>query len=680
MVTPVQPGEDEILAPDAFLIVAVVAPADSADSLALAGPLAAEIRLDGSVAIANVTPAGNVITWAPGTAAAPAPGLHSVAVTLKRSDGTQLAHREWSFTIIKPSASDSGATQTHRAGQSGRLYADLGQYSLDGHNTLDLAAGGNYRGYALGGKLRYGAEVATSNLNDGASQDRNTYRADVGYGRWLDFSVGDCRPAFSPLVLSGTRIRGLEAAARGWLKNDVDVANLEVTWGQVRRAAEPDVYERNVFAGRLSFGSGRVFQLGLSYLKGGDDVHSITRPVDTTNFLAFGGVDSVGDTTWDTTRIVKEGRSAEEDMVVGTDLALRLFGGKLQLYGAYAFSLYTRDINAGPIPDSTLDSAFGISFLHPQKWERFMTLNLSTLPLAGGTGIWNSSALNAGMRLDLPFRVLREQLDVEYSLQGANYYSMGVALPGTPEKGVTIRERLWLLKSRLLLDASYGRTTNDLDHLQAAATVANRLSVSAGLFYSPKAPSLSLTYAWSSTANSDTAYGFESGVSMVNATTCYNWRLGQFSGSVQVYCGWSGVDNGWRTSSFDSVHVLGADTTMHLSLGMYGFSLRTQVPGLPLVVNGSLMASSGSDSTLHIYTGSIDARYQVIAEILSVYLGLRVGAQRMPAAPEYSINLRVPFGAEFRHRSGHGVRWDGYLVRADNKFDIVNTLRYEWVF
>jgi hypothetical protein len=674
LIVPIHPEENGFVYPDELLVVASVALAEGDQLAGVDWESGTEVRLDDAAVSSGVSASPGCITWSPGPGGVP-PGPHTVAVSIRSVDNTVLATGQWQFTVLeRHEGLPDSAVKARSYEHNGRVFAEAASYVLGTSSTWELLAGGSYR--ATAGRVRWGAELLLTNLNTDSSQDRNVYRADIQYGRALRLRVGDTRPSFDPCVMTGQRVRGLELNARAFLPSGLNLVNLDIAYGQARRAAEPDTYKRTLFAGRLSFGSGRIFQLGLTFLKGRDDTASIRPSLDTLITV----VDTLT-TVLDTSLV--EGATPEDNLAVGSDIRVRLLDGRLEFYGAYAFSLYTRDISdTVPVTRDHFRQAFGDDFdFDPEALGGLIILNQSSLPLYGGTGVLNSSYLSAGMRLRLPFPLLTEQFEFAYTLQGANYYSMGNSMLGTGEQGFSISDKVYLLSNRLAIDLAYGRYWNNLDGLQAEATVTNRFSVAASLFYSPKWPGVTVTYAHNANTNGDTAYGFDNGVNLLNLVGNYAYTLGRLGGAVQLFVGLSGVDNRWRSVSFDSSSgAVSQDTSAAFRTGVYGVNVQARLEGVPIMFSGGLMTNAGTDELLTMVSGDVDARFEIVPSLLSAHGGLRFGGTRMPDESDYSFNMRIPYGADFSHRLGHSVRFGGYVVANGTDWDLVNTLRYEWRF
>jgi len=633
--TPVHPGPGEFVLPDELIIV--VGFDTAADSMR---PASAQVSIDGEALSGEVTIGANTVVWLPSAGGqVHTGGSHTALVVLLAESGDTLGAVEWQFTTLvekEDSASDTSRGK-RRPEHNAFVYAEAAQYLLGGDNTWELTSGGRYR--ASRGALRYGADLRLSNLSNAHTQDRNVYRADVRYGRSLYLRIGDTRPLLNPVVLSGKRIRGFEIGAHAWLPSGINLVNLDMAYGQARRAAGPDTYARKIFAARTSFGSGRVFQFGLTFLSGGDDTSSISPRIDT--LLSPDTVTLAGDTLYDSLFI--SGATPEENVVLGADFVARMLDRRVTLYGNYAFSLYTRDANDSAVTRSELEEAFGISSLDPSSLSWLITLNQSSLPLYSGAGILNSSYIDAGLRLNLPLGLLTEHLEVSYKLQGPNYHSMGNTLLGTGEQGFRIREKVLFLSNRAMIEASFGRYWNNLDQLQAEPTVANRFTLSASLFYSRKVPSLSVNYSYDGSSNNDEVYGFDNGVNLLNAVSAYNYHVGRLDGTLQLFGGWSRIGNEWRTVWFEnSVGVLSRDTSSSFGAATVGAGIVARVEGVPMRLSGTLNSYLGGEESLDMVTGDANLWVTALPKLLDISAGVKVGAARPPGEQDYSFHFRVP--------------------------------------
>lgn len=675
-IVPVHPAEGDFVEAGGFMVVAGIA----ADDLPHAPRV--EMRFDGAEVDSMVHAGEGFVRWTPISAPAAAErlyGKHTVQVALYDTAGALHAEREWSFTIIQSPAESVGmAARAPVRGRDGRLFAEARHYALASDGAaFEVSGGGTYRGYA--GRLRYGADLRLANLNDRMSQDRNRYSAHFALGRALRVKVGDVRPSFQAAVIDGMRLRGVEAGV-GIVARSSGAApvSMDFALGRARRAVEPrwnpldsswdaGTYARTVGAARLNLGTGRAFRLAFSVLKGTDDASSIAQTRDSL-------------WSWsDSAYHHRLGRAPEDNVVVGAEMVARFAERRLELRGGYALSLYTRDVNGGSITRDDLEEALGNVPVDPATFSKLLVVNTSTTPLYPGSGILNSSMITAGAELDLPLGSARERLRFDYRLQGANYHSMGSPLLGPPRQGFRAEQTLYLLDNRLSVRGWFEQYHNNLDGVQAAATTMRQGGGAIGFFHSPRVPGLTVDFSRSSSRNPDTLYGFGSGVNTVNASVVHHYRLIAFGGVAQAFTGWTGVHNDWRAHHPDSLWSPGTDTSVGFTTGVHGLSARADLDGAPLSLSGGLMTNTGSGRMLRLFTGSAEARYGIVPELLTINGGVRLGLTRMPDEPG-RFHVRVPYGAGLSHRAGHELRFSGYASANGSAWDFVNTLKYEWRF
>lgn len=669
-IIPVNPCEGEFLDAESFIIIVSV---DTSGGESIDWDRGAEILLDGRSlgSEAEISPA--LIKWTPSSRdlADGLYGRHTISITLRNQEKKTVFFRRWEFTVLKSAREDEGSeaeAKRVKFGNNGRVFTEARQYLLNNRSSLELYAGGTYRGYA--GKLRYSADLLVDNLNYSSSQDRNIYLTQVEYGRVLSLKLGDTHPDFHPTILSGKRIRGIEAGFRLITPYGENPVNFSFCFGRSRRAVEPDTYKRDITAARLSFGSGRIFQLGLNLLKGRDDPSSVSRGREV-------DIDTVyGDT------LFKDGASAQDNLVIGGDVVARLFKKRLELFGDYALSFNTRDINDGPMSSNEISNAFGVKPIDLESFSGFFTYNISSTPVYPSLkGILNSSFVNMGFKLDLPMSNVREYLKFKYKLQGANYYSMGNTILGAPEHGFSVKEKLFLLSNRLVVDAEYARHQNNFDNIQAYPTVTSRAVLRASLFYSQSVPGVTLGIDRNTASNADSSYGFDNGVTMVNLTGIYRYDFNILAGTAQIFCGFSDIKNEWNTVSYsDTIPVFGEDSAMAFSTGVFGFNVGADISGSPVNVSMGFMANTGNQRILKMYSVNMKTIYRIIPKHLTADIGIQAGSTKMPYDAGNALYIRVPYGIDFFHAGGHSIGFDGYGVASRGKFDFVNMLRYEWRF
>ena len=348
-------AEIQILSPEPFdavaaeeLVIAAgfVAGAEGIDSASV------RISLDGEDMTEMADISAFLVTLSPGMLA---PGDHTVVVWARDVQGRPVEPASWTFTI---SGAAAGEAITEEKSYEGRVFAEIRQEKFTGE-ILDIKnLGANLDGQA--GPFTYSGMFLVTSLEDPRFQPRNRFTLNLS-SKFLDLGVGDTYPYFNELVMWGRRVRGITGALKFGL------VNFQVAYGETNRLVKPlyagadslierGSYRQNLLAGRLSFGSGENFQLGLLALKAKDD---------------------------DSTLKIGEGTSTPRDnLVAGADLLLALDAHRFELKASAAFSLVTNDISQGPATKAEIDSTFQVDIpFDPAQLKNIIILNESTVPL-----------------------------------------------------------------------------------------------------------------------------------------------------------------------------------------------------------------------------------------------------------------------------------------------------------
>lgn len=600
-------------------------------------------------------------------------GEHHIVVRIKNIRDSLLAQRTWSFICLKPFNDTTRKTNgSHNWGHNGRINAQWNSHVYNSQSAGYLSTAASYSGYS--GKLRYAANAYLTTNNEHSTQDQNIYSAEVGYGRSIELKVGDTRPDFIPLTLSGQRVRGVELNSRIFTRSGGNPLNIDIAWGQAARAYESDdslvasTYSRTLLAVRAGFGSGEVFQFGLSMLKAKDDTSSITRIRDS---VVQAGADT----------IYIDAPSAKDNLVLGADLSSWLFNRRFELFVQYAFSLYTRNINDGVITKDQLEKIFGNTPLDLKSFSWLLVINTSSTPLYPSVeGFFGSSMLKAGAGLTLPLRSVFEQIRFTYELQGSNFYSLGNPMLGSPRHGYTINEKINLLDNRLTLGVDFNRYENNFEQTQTNPTITSNFSIFAGLYYAPSFPSLSVGYSLDNVENSDTVFGFFTGVSSINAQSGYSCPLNDITLNFQAYTGWTTIANEWKLNEYDSLHHVSDDTTMEFATGVYGLNCNGEFKDLPLSLSAGYAGNSGGGASIKLQTGTLSARYTIVRDLLTANAGTNIGSSTVSGQSASKIFWKLFYGIELLHASGHQLRYNGSLVTQGSSKDCFNAISYEWRF
>ncbi|MFN0157740.1 MAG: hypothetical protein ACKVRP_06670 [Bacteroidota bacterium] len=322
-------------------------------------------------------------------------------------------------------------------------------------------------------------------------QPQNRFFAGVS-SSWISAGYGDRYPNISDLILNGKRVRGLHSSLTlGFL-------NVDMTLGKTTRAIEGSLlkvigadtvaleqqrdpnsayaqidqqtwgkfsygtFERDLFAIRPSFGSGKTWQFGLSWLKSKDDMQSI-----------------------------RFGTRPQENLVVGTDFFVRIMNN-VELAGEAAFSAFNSDISSGNFTDAYIDSVYpdDAQAIKDARniLDNFITVNDNLRPLSF------KKPATLAYNLSLAFNVLDNALKATYLFRGSEYNSFGQTFLRNDIKGFNINDRIRLADNQVFVTLGYERLEDNTVDTKPSTTVFS--TINAAVSYLPRvsAPSVTLGY------------------------------------------------------------------------------------------------------------------------------------------------------------------------------------------
>jgi hypothetical protein len=312
----------------------------------------------------------------------------------------------------------------------------------------------------------YGKVLARTDENR-FRQPANRVSANVKVGPWAALKAGDVYPLYNPLILSGTRVRGGEGSL-GLVVGETQYGSLKIVRGESRREVPafiarydtggadpridtvPGTFAQELTAARLGFGGGPHFDLGLTLLKATDREAS-------------------GEATALNNRL--RGLKPAENVVSGADLRIGFWDGRIQLFGEYAFSLFTKDRSLGAFDTDSFDVD-----VDPREFDNFFVFNATTrgwqyLVSSETSGketdhlgfVNVNSAYNAGFVSSIPLEGLVTETEFRYSHHGLEYHSEGNPfLGGNPGDGFTFIQRLVVLDNKLTLGLELGNYNQEL--------------------------------------------------------------------------------------------------------------------------------------------------------------------------------------------------------------------------
>lgn len=278
----------------------------------------------------------------------------------------------------------------------------------------------------------------------GHSQSPTRLGADMYWSDWAEAHLGDQYPAWSQLLMDGSRIRGVGAGV-ALAKDGSSQARAEFSIGTLRPAIDPQIrvwdgiedtlpaqFGRSIQAFHLGVGDGSPLGWNLALIHSRDKTDGVDLELH----------DNLS------------GPTPRENLAVGTDLVSRLWKNRIELYVNSALSLTTDDTRQGSILDSLRDKE-GMPL--PSLLDDVASLNLSTRGVeifsrgSSGTGdfLWENMALRTGGRFLFPLGDFgRMRLESRWIHVGTYFESFARGASESPRTGLE-----WSATSALARDA-----------------------------------------------------------------------------------------------------------------------------------------------------------------------------------------------------------------------------------
>lgn len=633
-------------------------------------PTSVTLHINGVDVTARAELSGGVLTWIPTEPLAPGPQR----IVLRASDvsGAALDAVTWSFNVGSLADAPAGVTvqpgsvappSTRLRGTlivegAGQQVSGAGAPLRRGEDFLPsmwLNAGGIIRpGW------RYATRVHMSGYESGDRQPVNRYRFDLR-APFMNLSAGDVNPVFHELVLSGRRVRGVQGEL--W----AGPARISIVSGQSRRAipgtvdlANPTLVDRygtfgqSLFAVRPSFGSGRVFQLGLTMLRVRDDVESLQ------------GARTQPGSSGGSTRSVNP--APKDNLVTGLDLTLRLAEGRLLLQYDNAVSLLANDISSGPLTEAGLDSILDAAGydpldLDPSRFERFFIVNAAMIPLDP------RGLTNVAQQVRATVRAGSHLLSAEWRSVGGSYYTLGYAALQRDRAGIRIRDSFTALDDALVMSVGLERDQDNLDDVKLATTTASGVFANANWQAVPDGLALSGTVRVGTRANDlqPTAGGaIDEQTRMLSAGASIPvGQLAAFRSRVSL--------NASVIDREDPVNPQSGSRDLYLLGGLHGESASRETTGSVLLGVNRSELTGFSDATTNLYRFVATGRHRVAPQWIANLDGSLTAARSPEEAGEMGLDYdrsELLGGGEYEWMATTTIGFTaGVVSYADHRFE-----------
>ncbi len=398
-----------------------------------------------------------------------------------------------SFKVVSESYSRvSGEQFNYNVSFQGESRNEVYKEKSTWYNNLDIRFKGDYSNW------KFGAKVYATSEEKAYRQPQNRYTANISTD-WLDLTFGDSYPHYPELILSGKRVRGVDAGI------DVGFFSLQASYGQITRDIEGELlktyaasqtdsvlrsdvieideqkygapfgkvrlgeYSRNILAIRPSFRSGETFRFGLTFLRGGDDKNSI-----------------------------EFGSKPAQNLVFGSDFELNFDNRKIQIDGEAAFSFLNSDIATGTLTDAQIDSVFGgngVIDVDPDVVKRIKNILGNLIEVNQFFGPWNPEefASFAG-QASIGLNYFNNNLKFKYLYRGNDYTSFGQTYLRTDVQGINIVDRIRMIENKVFLNLGYERLTDNLQDTKPATTAYQTFNSSVSIYPGENIPNFTLGY------------------------------------------------------------------------------------------------------------------------------------------------------------------------------------------
>lgn len=450
------------------------------------------------------------------------PGSHRITILLKDTLNKIVARTSWSFNVVSPEEIAQRERQiNYGAGVEIELRQESVQKKSNFYGRGRINFNSSYR------FLNFNTNLYLTSEERSTIQPQNRFLIEGNLLDWVKIGFGDVYPSFSPLVLSGYRVRGI------YSKVDLRYFQFEIVNGETKRSIEGSVlrevpidsltgtlpqnsiydttnrkvliynygtFKRNLFAVKPTFKYRRNFELGFTYLVSEDDKTSIK----------FGG-------------------NPQKNVVLGSNFLLSLDNARTEIRANAALSVKNENLKASSWTDADIDSLLKDTpslrdnlKKYRSLIEKFVPLNQYIVPI-NPLGL-SSLAYEVGLNLNYFGNFFK----FDYIFHGNEYVSFGQPYLRQDIQGFKVFDRLRLLRNQVFLTLRYEDLSDNTKKQRDYTTNFKNFEVSA--MYSPLSnlPNLTLTYSRATSDNgaplNDTLRALNVAINKLSFDVGYNFE------------------------------------------------------------------------------------------------------------------------------------------------------------
>jgi hypothetical protein len=430
----------------------------------------------------------------------------------------------WDFNVVDQSSRAARAIMGESV-MAGDVELTARNQSLSGNNYDFVRGSANLRGQE--GQFRYALHGLITSQESDRLQPQNRYNLMLSYSDYFRTDLGHVYPTTNPLLLAGRRMFGVNAQLgtpgggvraqffAGQLNRKVkslyqDINMVVTTQTSNRGLTYQDTsfvmgfkpggsgtFQQDIIGGRLSFGSGRYFQLGINAQRVRDDVNSTEyyTSFDPSSMQSYASGLSASDRQYltenpDRLNVAFGTPSPVDNFVAATDILVRLDNNRFTFSSDAAFGVLNRDISQGVFNSQrAADLGYDLSDNDLDLLDRLSTLiiineNVNALPFkidGDETEIFVPQGIFAYQsRANLNY--FNNNFGIQYRWIGPDFVSLANNGIRRDIAGFTITDRFRLMQNQVYVNLSYESLKDNLIGNLDATTKSNAYGTTVSWF------------------------------------------------------------------------------------------------------------------------------------------------------------------------------------------------------
>ena len=431
---------------------------------------------------------------------------------------------KWDFNVVDQSSRAARSIMGESV-MTGDVELTARNQSLSGNNYDFVRGSANLRGQE--GEFRYALHGLITSQESDRLQPQNRYNLMLSYSDYFRTDLGHVYPTTNPLLLAGRRMFGINTQLgtpggavsaqffAGQLNRKVkslyqDINMIVTTQTSSRGLTYQDTsfvmgfqpggsgtFQQDIIGGRLSFGSGRYFKLGLNAQRVRDDVNSIEyfTSYDPTRMQNYATGLNASEKQYlaqnpNLLNVSFGTPSPVDNFVAATDLLISLDNNRFTLSSDAAFGVLNRDISEGVFDSQrAADLGYDLDNSSLDLLDRLSTLiiineNMNALPFKVGgddTDFFVPQGIFAYQtRANLNY--FNNNFGIQYRWIGPDFVSLANNGIRRDIAGFTVTDRFRLMQNQVYVNLSFESLKDNLIGNQDATTKSNAIGTTVSWF------------------------------------------------------------------------------------------------------------------------------------------------------------------------------------------------------